>query len=263
MRYNDGKGLREWEPAGALARLRPCRLPHPMPQAPPITAPAGQWGRLPSLQHTLSPCSAFGDACRAYPTTTLVGGLPPPVSPPPACYARHVPTLVIRSVSRVPALDIRQSVKSLRAAARTYVYVLPTCALMGARPCRGVPASGTPAPSRVGRGSPAPPPLSPLPTVAPRHGGRGSATLRDSGSRGCAPRVRYASALRAPPPIIFRLTRSTSPPLARSARWRAVGRKRPPFPPPTLARSFRACSALPHCSFDFLSRFQYKNAMIT
>lgn len=134
---------------------------------------------------------------------------------------------------------------------------------MGARPLRGVPASGTPAPSLVGRGAPAPPPLCPLPTVAPRHGGRGSATLRDSGSRGSAPRVRYASALRAPPPIIFRLTRSTSPPLARSARWRAVGRRRPPFPPPPLARSFRACFALPHCSFDFLSRFQYKNVMIT
>lgn len=133
---------------------------------------------------------------------------------------------------------------------------------MGARPCRGVPASGSPAPSRVGRGVPAPPPLSPLPTVAPRHGGRGSATLRDSGSRGNAPRVRYASALRDPPPIIFRLTRSPSPPLARSARWQAVGRKRPPFPPPPLARSFRAWGALPLCSFDFLSRFQYKNAMI-
>ena len=92
-----------------------------MPQAPHITAPTGQWGRLPSLQHTLSPCSAFGDACRAYPTTTPVGGLPPPVSPPPACYARHVPTLVVRSVSRVPALDMRLSVKSLRATARSNV----------------------------------------------------------------------------------------------------------------------------------------------
>lgn len=163
----------------------------------------------------------------------------------------------VRSVSSLPFLDRRFLVSSFRATARFNTFASPYLRPCGRARNGGASPLPGPRPSAVGRGAPAPPPSTLLPTVAPADGaaGYGRAVFR-----GFAP-TRFFVGWRVPllqgAYGLSTLWRGCAPPASAASvtgayTRRFYGRRRRAFPHCNAPASKRAFSFF----LNFLEPFQ-------